>query len=132
MVKTRKYLPEYAFELLRLAEADLASGHALVLAKVRLENACFHFQQTVEKSLKAVLVHKQVAFPSTHDLSVLLALLPTGANECPHDHELAELNIYGAQRRYEEGPAPTTREDADEAAEIASAILDWAKESCSK
>jgi hypothetical protein len=52
LVKTRKYLPEYAFELLRLADADLASGHALVAAKVRLENACFHYQQAVGKSLK--------------------------------------------------------------------------------
>ncbi|NBO39929.1 HEPN domain-containing protein, partial [bacterium] len=56
MVKNRKYLPEYAFELLRLADADLASGRALVAAGVRLENACYHYQQTVEKSLKAVLV----------------------------------------------------------------------------
>lgn len=132
LVKTRKYLPEYAFELLRLADADLASGHALISAKVRLENACFHYQQTVEKSLKAALVHNQVAFPSTHDLSVLLALLPNDVVECPHAHGLPELNIYGAQRRYEEGPAPATREDADEAAEMAAAILNWAKDLCSK
>lgn len=131
MVKTRKYLPEYAFELLRLADADLASGHALVAAKARLENACFHYQQAVEKSLKSVLVHKHVAFPSTHDLSVLLALMPADVRDCPHTHELAELNIYGAQRRYEEGPAPATREDADDAAEMAADILNWAKNLCS-
>lgn len=132
MVKTRKYLPEYAFELLRLAEADLASGHALVAAKVRLENACFHYQQAVEKSLKSILVHKQVAFPSSHDLNVLLTLLPADLQECPHAHELSDLNIYGAQRRYEEGPTPATREDADEAAEMATDILTWAKDICSR
>lgn len=131
MVKTRKYLPEYAFELLRLADADLASGHALVAAKVRLENACFHYQQAVEKSLKSILVHKQVAFPSSHDLNVLLTLLPADLKECPHAHELSDLNIYGAQRRYEEGPTPATREDADEAAEMATDILNWAKDICS-
>lgn len=132
LVKTRKYLPEYAFELLRLADADLASGHALVAAKVRLENACFHYQQAVEKSLKSILVHKHVGFPATHDLNVLLALLPTEVSECPHAHEVSELNIYGAQRRYEEGPTPATREDVDEAAEMASDILRWAKDICSQ
>lgn len=132
MVKTRRYLPEYAFELLRLADADLASGHALVSAKVRLENACFHYQQAVEKSLKSVLVHRQVAFPSTHDLNVLLALLPTDVPECPHAHEVPELNIYGAQRRYEEGPTPATREDVNEAASMATDILSWAKDICSR
>jgi HEPN domain-containing protein len=130
LVRNRKYLPEYAFELLRLADSDLASGHALVAAKVRLENACFHYQQTVEKSLKAVLVHKGVAFPSTHDLNVLLTLLPAMVEQCPQAHGIPELNIYSAQRRYEEGPTPATQEDADEAAFMAAETLKWAKEIC--
>jgi HEPN domain-containing protein len=130
LVRNRKYLPEYAFELLRLADSDLASGHALVAAKVRFENACFHYQQTVEKSLKAVLVHKGVAFPSTQDLNVLLALLPEMDEQCPHTHEIPELNIYSAQRRYEEGPTPATQEDTDDAALMASAALKWAKGIC--
>lgn len=37
MVKNRKYLPEYAYELLRLADADLPSGRALVAAVIKLE-----------------------------------------------------------------------------------------------
>ena len=130
LVRNRRYLPEYAFELLRLADSDLVSGHALISAKVRLENACFHYQQAVEKSLKAVLVYKGVAFPSTHDLNVLLALLPLEAGECPNSHGIPELNIYGAQRRYEEGPTPATDDDASEAATMASDVLNWAKNIC--
>jgi HEPN domain-containing protein len=130
LVRNRVYRREYAFELLRLAESDLASGHALVAAKVRLENACFHYQQAVEKSLKAVLVHNGVAFPSTHDLNVLLALLPVADDPCPHLHEIPDLNIYSAQRRYEEGPTPATQEDADDAAMMAAETLAWAKGVC--
>lgn len=130
MVRNRKYLPEYAYELLRLANADLASGHALVTAHVRLENACFHYQQAVEKSLKAVLVKSGIAFPSTHDLNVLLTLMPAEIAEVPHAHEIPELNIYSAQLRYEEGPAPATQEDADAAATMATDALLWAKKLC--
>ena len=130
MVKNRKYLPEYAFELLRLADADLASGRALVAADVRLENACYHYQQTVEKSLKAVLVHCGVPFPATHDLNVLMLLLPEGLIELPYAHELPELGIYSTQRRYEEGPTPATLDDTSEAEKMAACALAWAKGIC--
>ena len=130
MVKTRKYLPEYAFELLRLADSDLASGRALVAAGVRLENSCYHYQQTVEKSLKAVLVHQGVAFPSTHDLNVLILLLPSGLPELPQTHDIPELTIYSTQRRYEEGPTPATIEDATDAENMAASALAWAKAIC--
>jgi HEPN domain-containing protein len=131
LVKTRKYLPEYAFELLRLAEADLASGRALIAAGVRIENSCYHFQQTVEKALKAVLVNQGIAFPSTHDLNVLILLLPAGLAELPNSHDIPELNIYGTQRRYEEGPTPATSEDATQAENMAALALGWAKNICS-
>lgn len=130
MIRKRTYQPEYAFELLRLAKADFESGDALVAAKVRPENACFHYQQTVEKSLKAVLVHCNVAFPASHDLNLLSALLPEGHLDCPFSNEFGELGIYGAQRRYEEGPSPATEEDANQAAKMAAAVLGWAKAIC--
>lgn len=59
-----------------------------------------------------------------------IIVLPADVRDCPHTHELAELNIYGAQRRNEEGPAPATREDADDAAEMAADVLNWAKNLC--
>jgi HEPN domain-containing protein len=92
----------------------------------------FIISRLLENLLRPILVHKHVGFPATHDLNVLLALLPTEVSECPHAHEVPELNIYGAQRRYEEGPTPATREDVDEAAEMASDILRWAKDICSQ
>jgi HEPN domain-containing protein len=40
--------------------------------EILFEQVCFHAQQAVEKALKAVLLARQVDFPLTHDLEVLL------------------------------------------------------------
>ncbi len=37
----------------------------------------FHCQQCAEKYLKALLLYRGVAFPRTHDLRLLLDLVPT-------------------------------------------------------
>ena len=63
-------------------------------------------------------------------ISKSLALLPLEAGECPNFHSIPELNINGAQRRYEEGPTPATEDDSSEAATMASDALDWAKNIC--
>jgi HEPN domain-containing protein len=84
----------------------------------------------VEKSLKSVLVHCGVSFPSTHDLNVLMLLLPEGLGELPYALELPELGIYSTQRRYEEAPTPATHEDTNEAEKIAACALAWAKGIC--
>ncbi len=127
-MKLRKYRPEYRQELFRLADADFFSADLLLSGGARIENACFYFQQTVEKALKAALVHLEIEFPSVHDHAVLLALLPNTEPSCPFQHELSELNIYAAQRRYEEGPAPATVEDAKSARNMAEAVLRWSKD----
>lgn len=126
-MKRRKYRLEYAHELLRLADADLFAANAVFNAGGRVENACFYYQQAVEKALKSVLVHQEIEIPSVHDLSVLLALLPVTALPCPFEHELPELNIYAAQRRYEEGPTPATQSDGLEAQSMCNAVLNWAQ-----
>ena len=62
------------------ARADLA------LAKVNLppeglyEHLCFHAEQAVEKSLKAILLKYRVDFPFTHNLQALLDLFPEEIN----------------------------------------------------
>lgn len=60
---------------LRRARSDLAlaSGDR-ALADVLYEDLCFHAQQAAEKAIKAVLVHRQVAFPRTHAIVDLLTL----------------------------------------------------------
>ena len=126
-MRFHKYKTEYALELMRLASSDFLSGNALVQTKMRIENACFFYQQSVEKCLKAVLVSKEISFPSIHDLHTLLALLPEIEPPCPNSHDIPTLNIYAAQRRYEEGPVEATEEDAEIAKDLAQAVLDWAR-----
>ena len=60
------------------AENDLANAaHTLKMGKnCPTDTVCFHAQQCVEKYMKALLVSKQTNFPKTHDIAVLVALLP--------------------------------------------------------
>ncbi|MBY0525833.1 MAG: HEPN domain-containing protein [Gemmataceae bacterium] len=41
-----------------------------------VEAVCFHAQQCVEKYLKAILVYRSIPFPKSHNIRVLMALVP--------------------------------------------------------
>ena len=112
---------------LQNARADLA------LARVQLppggfyEHLCFHAQQAAEKSIKAVLLACGVEFPFTHNLDVLLGLLPPGLS-VPHElAEAVDLNPYAVATRYPGESEPATEDDHREAVRIANAVLRWAE-----
>ena len=65
----------------RKAERDFIVARGLMRRWVAGygDAACFHCQQAAEKYLKALLIDRGIAFPRTHDLSALLALLLPGA-----------------------------------------------------
>jgi HEPN domain-containing protein len=84
----------YALEELALARA-LASDKE---APARL--ACWHAQQAAEKALKAVLVVGSVAFPRTHNLLALRALLSAEVAGKLDIEELAELTQWAVESRY--------------------------------
>ncbi len=65
-------------EWLAKAENDLLTAtHTLTLgADCPTDTVCFHAQQCVEKYIKALLVFRATAFPQTHNIHVLRALLP--------------------------------------------------------
>ena len=60
------------------AENDLKNAaHTLTLGRdTPTDTVCFHGQQCVEKYLKALLTFLTTPFPKTHDIGVLLALVP--------------------------------------------------------
>jgi HEPN domain-containing protein len=60
------------------ADNDLKNAaHTLTLGEeCPTDTVCFHAQQCAEKYLKALLVFRGTAFPKTHDIHVLCALLP--------------------------------------------------------
>jgi HEPN domain-containing protein len=126
--KNTLFRPEYAISLLRIAEGDLATAWALIQSASpgRIENVLYMIQQSVEKTLKAVLVKKQIAFPLVHDLGILIALLPESSYP-PGGFEWTALNPYASIRRYEEGSLPITREEVLASYNAAILVIDWAK-----
>jgi HEPN domain-containing protein len=60
---------EEALRSLRVAARDIKAFQVLKDApEIDLTSMCFHAQQTIEKSLKAILFLRQVEFRRTHDL----------------------------------------------------------------
>lgn len=131
--KKKKLYPKvYAQELLKIANGDLDSANLLNNAKGgRPENIVFLAQQSVEKNIKAVLVHNQIAYPMLHDLGVLVALLPD--EKMPSEgFDLMELNPFASVRRYHEGDLPLTTEEIESTLTVAQNISNWAKANTAK
>lgn len=95
------------------ARADLRSAeHALCANPPLTEDACFHAQQTVEKSLKAYLVHRDIEFEWSHRIRYLLNLcVQCDAAFAQWRDEAEPLTEYAVQFRYPHpDPLPTEGE----------------------
>ena len=98
MVKERKFKKEYALELQRIAENDLlAAGVLASNAAVRRETVFFQIQQAVEKSLKALLCHRETTVPMVHDLALIIDRLNPAP---PRADEISDLSDFASIRRY--------------------------------
>jgi HEPN domain-containing protein len=90
------------------------------------EDACFHAQQCAEKALKALLLQREIAFPKTHTIEVLLDLLKTKGISIPNGvDEAFELSEYAVQTRYPGEWEPVTKAEARQAIERAGLVLAW-------
>jgi len=89
-------------EWVAIAENDLTNAvHTLLLAaNCPTDTVCFHAQQCVEKYIKAFLVSKEISFPKTHDLEILIALLPVRLRPRLSDEEQSILTDYATGARY--------------------------------
>lgn len=123
--KNRLFKKEYAKELLGIASGDYTSARSLRGLSGRPENIVFLCQQSVEKSIKAVLVHFQIAFPMVHDLGILLGHLKE-VDLPPGGFNLTQFNPFASNRRYEEGPLPLSDEEIQIAIDTTNAVLAWA------
>ena len=61
----------------------------------------FHTQQAAEKALKSWLSAVGVAYPKTHNLRLLLALLADSGEAVESFWDLIEYNAFAVQIRYE-------------------------------
>jgi HEPN domain-containing protein len=93
--------------LLRIAIADLETAIASSDPKVFREGAWgFWLQQSVEKALKAWLVHRGEVPPLTHDLNRLLRRLEGHEVETDNLQSLGQLTLFAVQVRYDVDPQP--------------------------
>ncbi|APC08609.1 HEPN domain-containing protein [Neomoorella thermoacetica] len=84
--------------------------------------ACYLSQQCAEKSLKAFLIRLGIRFAYKHDLDYLVGLLPPEDQEKFYNTRLEWLSGWVTEGRYPGDAAGATREDAQNAIEIAEAI----------
>ena len=118
--------PDSPHAWLRHARSDLLIAENL-LKETLLEDHCFHAQQCIEKSLKAICIHRKLRFPYTHDLAELATIL----FEQPHDRpawfqDAKRMTSYAVGSRYPGFDDPVTETEWREAVRIAKTVLDWA------
>lgn len=117
---------EEAERFLRLAKRDYAACVALLNAPgVDPVVACFHAQQTAEKSIKAVMCLFGLEFRRTHDLEELAAMLTDAQVPIPVDLiDLRRLTPYAVEFRYDDEVIHLM--SGEEAGRLATFVLDWA------
>ena len=120
-------IPGSPADWLRYARSDLALARQQDLPEILLETLCFHAQQAVEKSLKAVFVHQGMVFPYTHDLAQLITRAKASGISWPEALDTAaELTEYAVGSRYPGVYERVTDEDYREAIEVAQCVFNWA------
>lgn len=111
---------------LRRANADLQVASITDDERIAPEIAAFHAQQAAEKILKALLVQEQVDFPRTHSIGALLALCEEAGIDGAEDLvDATSLTRYAVATRYPGEEDPVDREEAREAAALATQVVNW-------
>jgi HEPN domain-containing protein/predicted nucleotidyltransferase len=89
-------------EWLQKADNDLKNAvHTLKLGRdCPTDTVCFHAQQCIEKYLKALLVFQAIPFGKTHDLDVLMTLLPVRRRPRLVRNDRRRITKYAAVIRY--------------------------------
>lgn len=126
---------DFALSLLAKARDD-----AYVVAHFRSDPMApdwiigFHAQQAVEKALKAVLAVREIEYPRTHNIALLLELLHENGLPLPPGAEaLPRLVPFGVALRYDEGMEDDMITlDRCWASDIVAATLQWAEASLNK
>lgn len=104
------------------AENDLRNAeHTLTLqgSDCPFDTVCFHAQQCMEKYLKALLLAADIEPPKTHDLRVLMQLLPSASWTDPRIEDVVALNRYSIEARYPGDWEPIGRSEAEQAVAVA-------------
>jgi HEPN domain-containing protein len=105
---------------LNYAETDLRAAQALFDSDEFFpRQICFFAQQCAEKSIKAILVFEEVAFPKSHDLDRLRDLIPDGWKLKVTFPDLAELTIWAVESHYPGSTPDVVESEAQETLQLA-------------
>lgn len=127
------FAPGCAASWLQYARSDLALAAIDPPPGVLLDALCHHAQQAAEKALKAVLVVQHVNFPPTHNIKVLLELIPPDLTVPNQVAQSASLTPYAVASRYPDALGPISdRNEWQEALSIARAVVEWAGDAIMK
>ena len=115
---------------LRHAKADLALATSPLPRDGLYSTLCFHAQQAVEKSVKAVLVFRGIDFPKVHSLTRLIDLLPADIERTSRLIQSARLTVYATVFRYpgEDDEPDISTDKYQEAVRLAETVFKWASE----
>jgi len=120
---------EHATSLLQRARGD--SHVAATLAVDEGSPAWsvgFHAQQAVEKAIKAVLASREIHYPFTHDILLLVELLRANRIVAlPDAEDLALLTPFAAAWRYDDPLQESTEIDSDWMLERVAETISWAE-----
>ncbi|MFH1937585.1 MAG: HEPN domain-containing protein [Bacteroidota bacterium] len=84
----------------------------------------FHCQQTIEKALKAYLIHLDIEFRPVHDLGYLMNLISTkDLNFEPFFDKVDEISRYAVQIRYPDAMITLSGSQIKDAVETADQLL---------
>jgi len=110
-----------AREWVTKADNDLKTAvHTLKLGdKCPADTVCFHAQQCVEKYLKAFLVILEIEFPRTHDIEILISLIPRSIRLSLTVEEQRRLTEYATIMRYPGPYEPILLSEAKQAVKLA-------------
>lgn len=112
---------------LQFAVADLTLARQESVSGVMLELLCFHAQQAAEKSIKAVLVLRKVTFPKTHDLKLLIELLPNDIIRPQVLLDAVILSDYATVYRYPGMAEQISHDEYHHLVSLAEAVVAWAE-----
>jgi HEPN domain-containing protein len=108
--------------LLQKAANDLVAAQATLSTGQALDTVCFHAQQAVEKSLKAILALHDIEYPWWHDLSELFELVrPLASELILFEEQMFRMTPYAVEVRYDEEFEPSL-DEASEALEVAKEV----------
>ena len=116
---------ETVLQWLEMSRRDIRGAHNQMIADpTEPALACFHAQQSAEKSIKAALVAESIDPPRIHDLSKLRELLPEGWEVPGSDAELKRIGTWAGKSRYSLGFEDFTDPAAAWGIDMAQAIHD--------